>query len=74
MNEEKLKIALSVSDDHPVMQAILQVLKDTEEQEVNACVLPNLLAEDRAYNCGRAAAIKDLGAYIGMLRGGKELT
>ena len=59
MNEEQLKEALSVSDEHPVIKAFLQIISDQEESEVLAGILPNLSAEDRAYNCGRKANFND---------------
>jgi hypothetical protein len=42
--------------------------------EVLNALLPSLSAEDRAYNAGRAAAIKDLIAQISALRNERELT
>ena len=74
MNDEQLKEALSVSDEHPVIKAFLQIIAEQEESEVLAGILPNLSAEDRAYNCGRAAAIKDLSSAIRLLRGENGLT
>ena len=74
MNEEQLKEALSISDEHPVIQAFLQIIADQDEAETLAGIMPNLSAEDRAYNCGRAAAIKDLGSYIKLLRSASQLT
>lgn len=74
MNEEQLKEALSVSDEHPVIKAFLQIISDQEESEMLAGILPNLSAEDRAYNCGRAAAIKDLSSSIRLLRSASQLT
>ena len=74
MNEEQLKEALSISDDHPVIKAFLQIIADQDEAETLAGIMPNLSPEDRAYNCGRAAAIKDLGSYIKLLRSASQLT
>lgn len=68
MNEEQLKEALSVSADHPVMNAFLQVIADQVESETLSGIMPNLSAEDRAYNCGRAASIRDFSVYIDTLR------
>jgi len=74
MNDEQLKEALSVSDEHPVIKAFLQLIREQEESEVLAGILPNLSSEDRAYNCGRAAAIKDLSSTIRLLRSDSALT
>ncbi len=74
MNEEQLKEALSVSDEHPVIKAFLQIIAEQDEVETLAGLMPNLSAEDRAYNCGRAAAIKDLSSSIRLLRSASQLT
>lgn len=74
MNEEQLKEALSVSDEHPVIRAFLQIIAEQDEVETLAGLMPNLSAEDRAYNCGRAAAIKDLSSSIKLLRSASQLT
>ncbi len=74
LNYEQLAEALSVSNEHPVMAAFLQIVADSAEDETRSAILPNLSAEDRAYNCGRAAAIQDLSLLISSLRSGKELT
>lgn len=74
LNDEQLSEALSVSEEHPVLKAMGQVIDDTLRDEVNSAILPSLSAEDRAYNAGRAAAIKDLIAQISALRNGRELT
>lgn len=74
MNEEQLKEALSVSDEHPVIKAFLQIIAEQDEAETLAGLMPNLSAEDRAYNCGRAAAIKDLNSSIRLLRSASQLT
>lgn len=74
LTEEQLIEALSVSDEHPVIRAMGQVIDDTLRDEVFNAIIPSLSAEDRAYNAGRAAAIKDLIAQINAIRGGKELT
>ena len=74
MNEEQLKEALMVANDHLVLLAFLQIIADQEESDVLAGIMPNLTAEDRAYNCGRAAALKDLSGSIKLLRGENRLT
>lgn len=74
LNEEQISEALSVSEEHPVLKAMGQVIEDTLRDEVHSALLPSLSAEDRAYNAGRAAAIKDLIAQISALRNGRELT
>jgi hypothetical protein len=68
LNHEQLAEALSVSDEHPVLAAFLQILSDTAEDENRTAIVPNLSAEDRAYNCGRAAAIQDLRLLISSYR------
>jgi hypothetical protein len=70
LNQEQLTEALSVSDEHPVIAAFLQILGDTADDESRSAILPNLSAEDRAYNCGRAAAIQDLRLLISSYREG----
>ena len=70
LNQEQLAEALSVSDEHPVIAAFLQILDDTADDESRSAILPNLSAEDRADNCGRAAAIQDLRLLISSYREG----
>lgn len=70
LNQEQLTEALSVSDEHPVIASFLQILGDTADDESRSAILPNLSAEDRAYNCGRAAAIQDLRLLISSYREG----
>jgi len=74
LTDEQLSEALSVSEEHPVLKAVAQVIDDALRDEVYHAITPSLSAEDRAYNAGRAAAIKDLSAQFAALRGGKELT
>ena len=74
LNDEQLSEALSVSEEHPVLKAMGQVIDETLRDEVLNAIMPSLSAEDRAYNAGRAAAIKDLIAQISALRNGRELT
>ena len=74
LSDEQLSEALSVSEDHPVLKAMGQVIDETLRDEVHNALLPSLSAEDRAYNAGRAAAIKDLIAQFSALRNGRELT
>lgn len=74
LNDEQLSEALSVSEEHPVLKAMGQVIEETLRDEVFNAIMPSLSAEDRAYNAGRAAAIKDLIAQISALRNGRELT
>jgi len=74
LTDEQLSEALSVSEEHPVLKAMGQLIDDTLHDEVLNAIMPSLSAEDRAYNAGRAAAIKDLIAQISALRNGRELT
>ena len=74
LNDEQLSEALSVSEEHPVLKAMGQVIDETLRDEVFNAIMPSLSAEDRAYNAGRAAAIKDLIAQISALRNGRDLT
>jgi hypothetical protein len=74
LTDEQLSEALSVSEEHPVLKALGQLIDDTLRDEVLNALLPSLSAEDRAYNAGRAAAIKDLIAQISALRNERELT
>ena len=74
LSDEQLSEALSVSEEHPVLKAMGQVIDETLRDEVHNALLPSLSAEDRAYNAGRAAAIKDLIAQISALRNERELT
>ncbi len=71
IEEEELKLAMSVSDEHPVMAAFMQIIKDKLEDEMYSAILANLTAEDRAYNCGRAAALQELTLFIGSQRNDK---
>ena len=71
LTEEQLVLALSVSDEHPVMAAFLQIIGEKVEEEMFSAILANLTAEDRAYNCGRAAALQELTLFIGSLRSDK---
>ena len=74
LTDDQLSEALSVSEEHPVLKAMGQIIDDTMRDEVLNALLPSLSAEDRAYNAGRAAAIKDLIAQISALRNERELT
>ena len=74
LNEEQLSEALSVSEEHPVLKAMGQVIEETLRDEVLNAIMPSLSAEDRAYNAGRAAAIKDLSSSIRLLRSASQLT
>jgi hypothetical protein len=74
LNQEQLAEALSVSDDHPIIAAFLQIIADATEDDIRSAVMPNLSSEDRAFNCGRVAAIQDLSLFISSLRCEKELT
>ena len=74
LNQEQLAEALSVSNEHPVIAAFLQIIADATDDEIRSAVMPNLSSEDRAFNCGRVAAIQDLSLFIGSLRSDKELT
>lgn len=62
---EKIEEAFkALGQDDPVVQALRQVLADFVADESRAALLPDLNAEARAYNCGRAAAITDLQALL----------
>lgn len=69
LNDEQLSEALSVSDEHPVINAFMQIIDDALQSELSYSIQPNLTAEDRAFNCGRAAGIKDLLVTIQTIRG-----
>ena len=59
--EESFK---ALGQDDPVVQALRQVLADFVADESRAALLPDLNAEARAYNCGRAAAITDFRSLL----------
>ena len=70
LSDEKLaEIMVSAGENTPLMAAFEQILSDQLENEVHASLLSDLDSNSRAYNCGRAASIKDLRSYIQDLRG-----
>ena len=61
LSEEKLReIFTSASGNEPVFVGFMDLLKEHADMNKLAAFQPNLSAEDRAYNCGRAAAIEDV--------------
>ena len=62
---EKIEEAFkALGQDDLVVQALRQVLADFVADESRAALLPDLNAEARAYNCGRAAAIVDFRSLL----------
>lgn len=60
MSREKVEQAMVSAMEHePLVDALRQLLADFVADESRAALLPDLNAEARAYNCGRAAAITD---------------
>jgi hypothetical protein len=65
MRQEKLEETLKAfGQDEPIVQALRQILSDFIADETHAAVASNLTAEARAYNCGRAASLHDLQAFL----------
>lgn len=61
MTEQKLKeVFVSNNETSPVFEAFMFVIHRLYEDSVYASITPSLPDSDRAYNCGRAASIKDL--------------
>lgn len=60
ISREKVEQAMVSAMEHePLVDALRQLLADFVADESRAALLPDLDAEARAYNCGRAAAITD---------------
>ena len=60
-SEERLKeIFTSATGNEPLFLAFSEVLRQHEEENKITAIMPNLTAEDRAFNCGRCAAIVDV--------------
>lgn len=62
--EEAVKVIESVAPDDPVTTAFLVILENLREEECDTALVGGLSSEDRAYNCGRAAAITDAKEYF----------
>ena len=75
ISQEKVQEAfVSVHDGDPFFCAVTQVIADQIESEVLNSIQPDLSDSGRAYNCGRAAALKDLQEYFNNLRTVNGLT
>jgi hypothetical protein len=75
MSDEKLKEALSGLTGHePFVEAVSQILVDMLDDERDAAIQPNLSPENRAYNCGRTAAVLGICEYFENLGWKKALT
>jgi hypothetical protein len=75
ISHEKIQEAfVSVMDGDPFYRAMNQVITDQIESEVLNSIQPDLSDSGRAYNCGRAAALKDLYEYFNNLRSVNGLT
>jgi hypothetical protein len=72
--EKVLEAFISVMDGDPFYRAMNQVITDQIESEVLNSIQPDLSDSGRAYNCGRAAAMKDLHEYFNTLRNTNRLT
>jgi len=66
--EKLVEIFRSAGEQNPLLLAIQQIVDDQLESETNSAILSDLDANGRAYNCGRAASIKDLQLYINTLK------
>ena len=65
MKQDKIEETLrGFGPDEPIVKAIRQILADFIADETHAAVGGNLTAEARAYNCGRAASLHDLQAFL----------
>jgi len=68
-SDEKLnEIFRSAGEENPLLKAIEQVISAQLDSELLAAMLPDLDQNGRAYNCGRAASLKDLQTYINTLK------
>jgi hypothetical protein len=65
MKQEKIEETLrGFGQDDPIVRALRQILDEFIVDETHAAVASNLTAEGRAYNCGRAASLHDLKAFL----------
>jgi hypothetical protein len=67
-NEKLVEILRSAGDQNPLLIALEQIIGDQLESETTSAILSDLDPHGRAYNCGRAASIKDLQLYITALK------
>jgi len=72
--EKVVEAFISVMDGDPFYRAMNQVITDQIDSEVLNSIQPDLSDSGRAYNCGRAAALKDLYEYFNTLRSANGLT
>ena len=65
ITQEKIEETLrSFQGREPIVLALRKILSDFLDDEVLAAINSNLTAEARAYNCGRAASLNDLKAFL----------
>lgn len=67
-DEKLIEILRSAGELNPLLVAIEQIIADQLESETTSAILSDLEPHGRAFNCGRAASIKDLQAYINTLK------
>lgn len=67
-----IEILKSIEPEHPVFQALMQVAAQQANDEKLAALMPGLLPEARAYNCGRCASLEDFIAIVNDLRGDSD--
>jgi len=67
-DEKLIEILRSAGELNPLLVAIEQIIADQLESETTSAILSDLEPHGRAFNCGRAASIKDLQVYINTLK------
>lgn len=67
-DEKLIEILRSAGELNPLLVAIEQIIADQLESETTSAILSDLDPHGRAFNCGRAASIKDLQSYINTLK------
>jgi hypothetical protein len=73
LSESKLiEILKSIEPENPVYKAIMQMARQQADDEKVAALMPGLLPEARAYNCGRCAAMEDFIAIVNEMRSEPE--
>lgn len=51
--------AIKNSVEDPVFIALMEFLEDSIKMALETAIMPNQTPDDRTFNCGRAAALKD---------------
>lgn len=64
-----IEIIRSIEPENPVFNALMQIAMQQAHDEKLAALMPGLLPEARAYNCGRCASLEDFISIVNDMRG-----